>query len=90
MKRCGLNRVARAFVRATESGRCRRPRLQSPSRAMANPAHRFMPRALGGRGAVRSIGRVPDDREGVVVVLPGGAAEIGVEPARAEFGRGER
>ena len=35
IKRRGLNRVARAFVRATESGRCRRPRLQSPSRAMA-------------------------------------------------------
>ena len=49
-----------------------------------------MPRAHFGRGAVRSVGRVPDDREGVVIVLARSAAEIGVESARAEFGGGER
>jgi len=34
----GLCREARGAPRATESGRRRRPRLQRPSRAMANPA----------------------------------------------------
>ena len=32
-----------------------------------------------------SVGRVPDHGEDVVVILPGGAPEIGVEFARAEF-----
>lgn len=49
-----------------------------------------MPRVLSGRGAVRSVGGIPDDCEGVIVVLAGGATEIGVEPTRAEFGGGER
>src|SRR5258708_10459584 len=46
--------------------------------------------APGGTGAGGpSIGRVPDDGEGVVIVLAGGAAEIGVELPRPELGRGE-
>ena len=32
-----------------------------------------------------SVGRVPDHGEDVVVILPGGTPEIGVEFARAEF-----
>src|SRR3546814_13752187 len=48
------------------------------------------PRPMTGAGAASpSVGGVPDDREGVVVVLAGGTAEIGVEPARPELGSGE-
>src|SRR3546814_18712485 len=43
----------------------------------------------GAGAASPSVGGVPDDREGVVVVLAGGTAEIGVEPARPELGSGE-
>lgn len=44
--------------------------------------------ARGARGGP-SVGRVPDDREGVGIVLPGGAAEVGVELARPELRGGE-
>ena len=45
---------------------------------------------VGRAGPVGSIAGVPDDGESVVIVLPGRAAEIGVERAGSEFGRGHR
>src|SRR5581483_1715105 len=43
-------------------------------------------RAGDGAGACgRSIGRIPDDGEGVVVVLTGRTAEVRVELPRSEF-----
>jgi hypothetical protein len=41
------------------------------------------------RGAFPSIGRVPDHSEDMLVVLAGGAAEIGVELLGAEGGIGQ-
>src|SRR3546814_10170632 len=44
------------------------------------------PRRISGAGWVGSIAGVPDDCESVVIILSGGAAEVGVEGAAAEFG----
>src|SRR3546814_8138729 len=38
------------------------------------------------RGSSGSVGGVPDDGEGVLVILSGGAAEIGVDLAWSELG----
>src|SRR3546814_4431064 len=43
----------------------------------------------GGGAASASVGGVPNDRGGVVVVLGGCTDEMGVEPARPELGSGE-
>lgn len=51
---------------------------------------RWLPRPARAREPIRSVGGVPDDGEGVVIILPGGAAEIGVKPAWAELGGGKR
>lgn len=50
------------------------------------------PRAAGGAGAFgadRSVRGVPDDGIGIVIILAGGAAEIGVELARTELRCGD-
>src|SRR3546814_10227662 len=54
--------------------------------------HKKCPAPEDRRGAASgSVAGVPDDGEGIVIVLPGGAAEIGVEgPATEEFGVRER
>src|SRR5688572_26968461 len=61
---------------------CARPEavLVEPTDVLPTP-----PVRPGGVGRV-SVGGVPDHREGVVVVLTGGPAEIGVELARPELG----
>src|SRR3546814_1805116 len=40
-----------------------------------------------GTGGGPSVGRIPDDGEGVLIILPGGPAQIGIEPAGSEFRR---
>src|SRR3546814_7019114 len=42
-----------------------------------------------GTGGGPSVGRIPDDGEGVLIILPGGPAQIGIEPAGSEFRRSE-
>src|SRR4051794_39078672 len=43
----------------------------------------------GGSEPASSVGRIPDQGEHIRVILAGGAAEVGIEPARSELRRGE-
>src|SRR3546814_10751786 len=47
------------------------------------------PRRLGMGASARSVGRIPDQRIDIVIVVLGGAAEIDVDAARPEFRRGD-
>jgi len=65
-------------------------RTKSTTHEFVHPSKaKEAPRQGAGRGSQASIGWIPDDGEHVLVVLAGGAAEIGVELARPKFGRCE-
>ena len=54
------------------------------TRMLAGAGQKEEPARRCGR-ATHLVGRIPDDREGIGIVLTGGLAEIGVEPAGTEL-----
>ena len=54
------------------------------------PARGRPPRGAFAKASPASVRRIPDDGKHAVIVLTGGATEIGVELGRPEFRRRER
>jgi len=78
--------------------RRRRTSRQRPTHSTSDPTRHDRRNKIGRENGPRIaagaasplIGRIPDHGEHAVVVVAGGAAEIGLELARSELGRGKR
>src|SRR5689334_19026118 len=72
---------------------CRRgPSRCPPRRDVQRYENSTLPESYprGSWASGRSVAGVPDQGEGILVVLPGRTAEIGIEGAGSELGRGHR
>jgi hypothetical protein len=90
--------IARLGLRKTRCG-ARRRAYSAMIAARHRPRHcddarRRLRRERGPRawrgGRLPSVGGIPDDGKDAVIILAGGAAEIGIDLARSELGCGQR